>query len=164
MTPYGKAPLRGLFDDTNAPTITLKNADGLGATASKIVAMKVTFTDNDDNVEENTNENGTLDGFLDKKPRVSIMLEARIKADSKANARTALKLPDPFSEVVLANFVSSTHTLLNATWVYTRGGEIELTEGEDDDAKIKIPLKRYFKPDGTAVDTSVATGALKRIT
>jgi hypothetical protein len=159
MTPYGPAPLRGLFDGTNLPTITFKERGGASATARLIKAIKVSFEDAGEE-EEQTDPNGTVTGFIDKKRRDTMTLECIVQADTKANALTAIKPPTRFSVITLANFIKLNFTFLNGDWAYTIGAKVEGQEGEDEDWKLTIPLKVFYKPDGTLVPLTGTGGIL----
>lgn len=159
MTPFGKTPLRGTFDGTNAPTANYK-ARGEGAAADrKIKAMKISFKDNE-NFDLQTDGNGTVDGVVEKRAQDEITAEFIIKADSAANARTEVNLPIRHTVVALGKFVANAHTFLNGDWAYHGGGSVELVEGDEEDTKLTLPLKRYFKPDGSAVPLTGAGGML----
>jgi hypothetical protein len=162
MIPYGKSGLRGTFDGTTLPTVTYTARGGSPATWA-VLAVEIEIEDAGDE-EAMRDGNGTIDGFYDKDPHDLINAKFYVKASSQANAQAAAKLPKKFTEVVLANFIAASFAFLNGTYGYTKGGKFKLTAGEDADAEFTIPLKKFYKPDGTAVDTNVTTGIFKPIT
>jgi hypothetical protein len=159
MKAYGPAPLRGLFDGTNLPTVTYKEIGGSSATARKLKIVEVDFETGGEE-EEQTDPNGTVNGLLHKKPRDIMTLGLIVQADTTANARTAIIPPIPFQQIVLANFVAASFAFLNGNWAYTLGAKVKGAEGEDEDWKLTIPLKVFYKPDGTVVPLTGAGGIL----
>ncbi len=140
MTSTGQAPIYGLFDGTNKPTITVTPPGG-SPTSLKIKAVKATVTMGS-KIDRQTDANGEVTGYVRRQPIRAVSLEAVVQADTKANAVTALAPWVDLSLVVLANFVTNTETaVLNGSYVYETGMKIEL--GEQDEGKLTAEIYQF---------------------
>lgn len=119
--------------------------------AQKIKSVKID-TEKMSEIDDQTDENGTCVGFVKKPkgPTKKLSCEAIVQADTKANAALALVSPPDLTEIVLANFVSTTDAQFNGAYVYKTGMKVSL--GEDDTAKISWEMYLY----GTAAGTLLA--------
>lgn len=140
-----KVGFTGQYDGSNRPTITWNPSGGpvaSGGVAQKIKSIK-TSTEPMAEIDEQTDENSGCVGFIKKPkgPKRKTTLECVVQADTKANAALALVAPPDLTEIVLANFISTSEAQMNGAYVYKTGMKVEL--GEDDTAKISVELYQY---------------------
>lgn len=155
-TPYGQATLFGTWDGTNAPSITYKELGGSSATARKLIAMELRFKP-DATIDNINDGNGAPSGYNKRRGIWVVSGDFYVRADTKANALTAILPPIDLTTIVLDDFVGNNHALLNGTWVYKTGADVSFSEGE---AKITLEMERQFKGDGTEVTASTLLTAI----
>lgn len=158
---YAIAQNRGVDNGTTAATITYKARGDSASAVRKVRPTRITTKDNE--VVMTFDGNGVPNGCSVPLDMDEITYEGIIQADTRANAVAEANLPIKPSEVVLANHIDSTAgkaAIINGSWGYFGGGEYELADGAEEDHKIKIPLKRYRKPDGSAVSNTTITTAV----
>lgn len=146
----------GMFDGTNAPTITYKEIGGGSATARKLIAISATWK-----ValrkEPRFNSNGKRIGTTVIGGTVTLSLELVVEADTIANTVAHIRPPIAMTEVVLADFISNDNTFLNGTYSYEDGASLAFTQGGQ--AKLTFDLTQELD-----ADQSVITGLLTAIT
>jgi hypothetical protein len=155
MTPFGTATLFGTYDDANAPTITLK-VGGVSAVA-KIQAAK--FDWKTASVVEKLNDgNGKPVGFNRVRSVRTLSIDAVVRADTKAHARTAIRPPDDMTVVTLANVIAAGDTFLNGDWGYEEGAGVALSdEGE---ANLKFDVYQYLDSAGNVIAPATLMAAV----
>jgi hypothetical protein len=160
MKAYGVAPMRGIDNGVtaNKATATYKARGESAAAVRLIKTTRISIKDSEAKLEKDPN--GTPNGVTVTEDMDEIVWEAVIQADTKAHAIAEANLPIKPSVVTLAEYVDHLHTFLNGDWAYLGGGEYDMAEGEDEDHKIKLPLKRFRKPDGTLVPLTGTGGIL----
>lgn len=151
LTYTAKVGFTGQYDGTNRPTITWNPSGGPvggGGVARKIKSIKLT-TEPMAEIDDQTDENSACVGFVKKVkgPKRKTTVECVVQADTAANAASALTQPPDLTEIVLANFVSTTEAQANGAYVYKTGMKMEL--GEDDTAKLSWEMYQYATAAGT---------------
>jgi hypothetical protein len=146
----------GMFDGTNAPTITYKEKGGGSATARKLQAVSATWKVALQK-EVRRNPNGKKIGTTVIGGVITLSLELVVEADTVANTVAHIRPPIEMTEVVLADFISNDNTFLNGTYSYEDGASLAFTQGGQ--AKLNLELMQDLD-----ADLSVITGLLTPIT
>lgn len=146
----------GMFDGTNAPTITYKEIGGSSASARNLQAVSATWK-TVLRKEPRFNPNGKRIGTTVIGGTRTLSLELVVEADTVANTVAHILPPIEMTEVVLADFISIDNTFLNGTYSYEDGGQLALTQGGQ--AKLSLELTQELD-----ADKSVITGLMTAIT
>lgn len=155
MKTFGTATLFGTFDDTNAPTITM-TVGGTSAVA-KIQAAKLEWK-TASVVQPLFDGNGKPSGFNRVRSVRTLSVDAVVRADTKANARLAIRPPDDMTVVALANVIASGDTFLNGNWGYQEGASVSFSdEGE---ANLKFDLMQHLDSAGNVIAPATLMAAI----
>lgn len=144
----------GIYDGTNAPTITYADVVSGGASARGIIALGVRWKTAARKVPR-FDSNGKRIGTTILGYTRTLNFDCVIEAATVAAQVTALRPPKEMSTIVVADLIANDDTFLNATYAYEDGAELALIS--DNQAKLTFECSLELDPDFNVISSTTLT-------